>query len=95
MICTLIGHLLDYGYEVWLTADHGNIECESKGRPSEVVIAETRGERVRVYPTQELRSQVAASLTLAYEWQPVGLPENYFPLIAGGLDVRKRNSFRT
>ncbi|SEQ32689.1 BREX-3 system phosphatase PglZ [Nitrosomonas ureae] len=83
----LVGQLLDYGYEVWLTADHGNIECDGKGRPSEGVIAETRGERVRVYPTPELRAQVAASFTFAHEWQPVGLPANYFPLVAGGRDA--------
>ncbi|MCU0615345.1 MAG: BREX-3 system phosphatase PglZ, partial [Desulfobacterales bacterium] len=63
------------------------IECEGKGRPSEGVIAETRGERVRVYPTPELRSQVAASFPFAHEWQPVGLPENYFPLVAVGRDA--------
>jgi hypothetical protein len=78
---------LDYGYEVWLTADHGNIECKGKGRPSEGVIAETRGERARVYPTPELRSQVAESFTFAHEWQPVGLPADYFPLVAGGRDA--------
>lgn len=83
----LVGHLLDYGYEVWLTADHGNIECNGKGRPSEGVIAETRGERVRVYPTPELRSQVAESFTFAHEWQPIGLPSNYYPLVAGGRDA--------
>jgi len=86
-LSTLVGQLLDYGYEVWLTADHGNIECEGKGRPSEGVIAETRGERVRVYPTLELRAQVASSFTFAHEWQPVGLPSGYFPLVAGGRDA--------
>jgi len=83
----LVGHLLDYGYDVWLTSDHGNIECEGKGRPSEGVIAETRGERVRVYPTPELRAQVAASFTFAHEWNSVGLPADYFPLVAGGRDA--------
>jgi hypothetical protein len=83
----LVGWLLDYGYEVWLTSDHGNIECVGKGRPAEGVIAETRGERVRVYPTPELRSQVAKSFTFAHEWQPVGLPGGYFPLVAGGRDA--------
>jgi hypothetical protein len=34
-LSALVGQLLDYGYEVWLTADHGNIQCEGKGRPSE------------------------------------------------------------
>ncbi|MGJ0515474.1 MAG: BREX-3 system phosphatase PglZ [Methylomicrobium sp.] len=86
-LCTLVGYLLDYGYDVWLTSDHGNIECEGKGCPSEGVIAETRGERVRVYPTPELRSQVAKKLSFAHEWQPVGLPADYFPLVTRGRDA--------
>ena len=86
-LSVMVGQLLDYGYEVWLTADHGNIQCEGKGRPSEGVIAETRGERVRVYPTPELRAQVAGAFPFAHEWQPVGLPADYFPLVAGGRDA--------
>jgi len=86
-LSALVGQLLDYGYEVWLTADHGNIQCEGKGRLSEGVIAETRGERVRVYPTPELRSQVVGAFPFAHEWQPVGLPADYFPLVAGGRDA--------
>jgi len=78
-LSAMVGQLLDYGYEVWLTADHGNIQCDGKGRPSEGVIAETRGERVRVYPTPELRAQVAGAFPFAHEWQPVGLPADYFP----------------
>lgn len=83
-LSAMVGQLLDYGYEVWLTADHGNIQCEGKGRPSEGEIAETRGERVRVYPTPELRAQVAGAFPFAHKWQPVGLPADYFPLVAGG-----------
>ncbi len=86
-LAALIGQLLEYGYEVWMTADHGNIQCNGKGRPSEGVIAETRGERVRVYPTPELRAQVAGAFSFAHEWLPVGLPENYFPLVASGSDA--------
>ena len=87
-LATLVDQLLEYGYEVWLTADHGNIQCDGKGRPSEGVIAETRGERVRVYPATELRAQVAGAFPFAHEWQPVGLPADYFPLVASG-----RNAF--
>lgn len=86
-LSAMVGQLLDYGYEVWLTADHGNIQCDGKGRPSEGVIAETCGERVRVYPTPELRAQVAGAFPFAHEWQPVGLPADYFPLVAGGRDA--------
>ncbi len=86
-LAALVGQLLNYRYEVWLTADHGNIQCDGKGRPSEGVIAETRGERVRVYPTPELRSRVAGLFPFAHEWEPVGLPADYFPLVAGGRDA--------
>jgi hypothetical protein len=83
-LVSLLGYLLDHGYQVWLTSDHGNKECIGKGRPSEGVIAETRGERVRIYPTPELRSQVASNFPFAKEWQPIGLPAGFFPLVAGG-----------
>ena len=83
----LVNQLLKYDFEVWLTSDHGNIECAGKGRPSEGVIAEIRGERVRVYPTSELRAEVAESFPFAHEWQPVGLPADYFPLVASGRDA--------
>lgn len=77
----LIGLLLDYGYEVWLTADHGNIQADGKGRPSEGAIAETRGERVRVYPTAELRAQIAEAYPFSHEWPSTGLPDEYYPLV--------------
>lgn len=83
----LIDYLLDHDYDIWLTSDHGNIECKGKGRPSEGVLAETRGARARVYQTPELRSRVASDFTSACEWEPVGLPDNYFPLVVGGRDA--------
>ena len=86
-LSSLIGYLLDQDYQVWLTSDHGNIECQGKGYPSEGVIAETRGERVRVYPTPELRASVSRSFTFAREWEPIGLPPGYFPLVAGENDA--------
>ena len=48
---------------------------------------ETRGARARVYQTPELRSQAASAFTSIYKWEPVGLPENYFPLVASGRDA--------
>ena len=86
-LITLLSYLNRRGYEVWLTSDHGNIESIGKGRPKEGAIAESRGERVRVYPTPELRSQISSSFTFAREWQPSGLPDDYFPLVATGNDA--------
>ncbi|MFP4039639.1 MAG: BREX-3 system phosphatase PglZ [Desulfosudaceae bacterium] len=85
---SMIEYLVHCGFDVWMTSDHGNIECYGKGRPSEGVIAETSGERSRIYSTSEFRSQVAAEFDFAYEWTQAGLPSDYFPLVAGG-----RNAF--
>jgi hypothetical protein len=78
----MVDELLDRGFEVWLTADHGNIECQGKGRPSEGAIAETRGERARIYPTKELRDRVEHEFSFAKQWNSAALPSEYFPLIA-------------
>lgn len=83
-LSSLIGGLLDRGFDVWLKADHGNIECKGLGRPSEGVIAEIRGERVRIYPTPQLRDQTAAAFSFARKWNPVGMPAESFPLVAQG-----------
>jgi hypothetical protein len=76
-LSSLISELLDSGYQVWLTSDHGNIECSGQGRLSEGVLAESRGERVRIYSTPELISSEKGEL-----WSPIGLPEGYYPLLA-------------
>lgn len=80
-LISLLNYLNNMGYEIWITSDHGNIESVGKGRPSEGAIAESRGERTRVYPTRELRSQVSSEYSFAREWDSSGLPENYFPLV--------------
>lgn len=86
-LSTLIDRLLNFGFDVWLTSDHGNVQCSGKGRPLEGVIAETRGERVRVYPTMELREHVAQDYPFAQKWQSVGLPAEYYPLLTSGYDA--------
>ncbi|WP_420239628.1 BREX-3 system phosphatase PglZ [Telmatobacter bradus] len=79
---TLLNLLLDNGFRVYLTSDHGNIEAEGCGRPTEGAVADLRGERARVYPDAALRDKVKISFPTALEWNQVGLPENYFPLLA-------------
>lgn len=84
---SLIAYLLEQDFQVWLTADHGNIECYGKGSPSEGLMAETRGERVRIYSSPELRETVSRTLHFANTWEPVGLPAEYYPLVAQGIDA--------
>lgn len=79
---TLLGLLLDRGFRVYLTSDHGNVAAEGCGRPSEGAVADMRGERVRIYPDAALRGKVKERFPTALEWGTVGLPEDYFALLA-------------
>jgi GNAT superfamily N-acetyltransferase len=54
----LIDTLLDQGFQILLSSDHGNIEARGCGRPAEGAVADIRGERVRVYPDDLLRAAV-------------------------------------
>ena len=78
----LITLLLDGGFEIALTADHGNVEGRGIGKPNVGETAEQRGERVHVFRDEPARSSVAAQYAGTISWNNVGLPENYLPLIA-------------
>ena len=80
----LIDLLLSRGFRIYLTSDHGNIEATGCGRPAEGSVADLRGERVRVYPDDVLRTNVHAQYPNAVEWPTWGLPNDYLPLLAGG-----------
>lgn len=79
---SLLDLLLDWGSRVYLTSDHGNIEAEGCGRPTEGAVADLRGERVRVYADATLRGKVKERFPAALEWGPIGLPEDYLALLA-------------
>ena len=74
--------LLNQGFRVYLTSDHGNIEAQGCGRPGEGAVADLRGERVRVYPDAALCRRVKERFPAAVEWNPIGLPEDYLALLA-------------
>ena len=81
-MANLIDLLLENGFHVCLTSDHGNIEAEGCGRPSEGAVADLRGRRIRIYPDSSLRRQTKTRFPGALEWPPIGLPDNYWPLLA-------------
>jgi hypothetical protein len=80
----LFALLLGEGFSIYVTADHGNVDAVGIGRPNQGVIAETRGERVRVYRSEPLRAESAASYPGTVALDIAGLPANFKPLFAGG-----------
>lgn len=92
---TLLDLLLDRGFRVYLTSDHGNVEAEGCGRPSEGAVADLRGERARIYPDAVLRGKVKERFPAALEWGPVGLPEYYLALLAPARQAFVQEKQRT
>ena len=92
---TLLDLLLDRGFRVYLTSDHGNLEAEGCGRPSEGAVADLRGERVRIYPDAALRAKVKERFPAALEWGTVGLPEDYLALLAPARQAFVQEKRRT
>lgn len=80
----LLECLIDKGFEVHLTADHGNVEAVGMGKPNVGVVAEQRGERTHVLPDESIRNAVHASFPRSICWPSTGLPEAFLPLIAQG-----------
>jgi len=58
------------------------VEATGFGYPKEGVLADTKGERVRIYSDDILRNQVSGKFPESIKWPQIGLPENYFPLLA-------------
>lgn len=75
--------LLDSGFEVIITSDHGNQEAVGCGWPNEGVKAETKGERVRMYKD---KVEYSSDKTDVLEWpaKKYGLPSDIYPLISKG-----------
>ena len=88
-LTSVLRRLLDNGFGVFVTSDHGNVEVIGVGQPREGAAADVRGERVRVFADAGLRRRVAERHPGALEWPPVGLPDHYLPLLApqGGAFV--------
>ena len=84
MLAGLLDMLLDSGFAVFLTSDHGNVETRGCGRPAEGVMVDAYGKRARIYGDSSQRGRVKKDFPDAIEWPRVGLPDGYCPLLAPG-----------
>jgi hypothetical protein len=58
---TRIEYLETTGFNVYVTADRGNLEAIGKGRPNQGIAPELKGERVRIYGNRTLAESSCAS----------------------------------
>ena len=80
----LVDTLLDSGFVIFLTSDHGNVEARGFGRPSEGALVGTRGKRARLYSDTALRDRVLEQFPDAVAWPGPGLPDGCHALLAPG-----------
>jgi len=78
----LLNLLREQGFEVFISADHGNTEAAGIGRPQEGVLSDKRGERCRIYSDPTLRKSCLATFPGTQPWDHAGLPENISTLLS-------------
>ena len=83
----LIDSLLEQGFTVYVTADHGNVAAKGIGRPNVGTVPEEKGERAWVFRDDVLRAQVQQALPTALLWPGPGLPADYSVLLPRGVDA--------
>ncbi len=83
----LIEALLDGGFSIHLTSDHGNVEAVGSGKIKEGAVAESRGERARIYKTKALMKSVDFDASDVVVWPRTGLPNDYWPVVMKGREA--------
>lgn len=81
----LLDDLLRNDFQVFMTADHGNIESLGVGRINQGVLVNSKGERVRIYDDQAILQRTEQEYSeVSQVWNSNFLPKNFYPLIAKG-----------
>ncbi len=79
----LIELLTEHGFEIHLTSDHGNVDAIGIGRLNQGVLSELRGERVRIYRSDDLAASVPKNLDTV-RFDLAGLPSDFLPVYPNG-----------
>ncbi len=82
---SVVNRLLDDSFEVFLTADHGNVAAEGMGVPREGVLVEVGGKRARIYDNPNFRDEAKSDFPNSIEWPSIGLPSDRQVLLPKGL----------
>jgi hypothetical protein len=81
-LANLLNHLRSLGFDVFISADHGNTEAVGIGTPKEGVLSDKGGERCRIYSDSALNKTCLATFPESLVWDHPGLPDNLSTLLA-------------
>lgn len=83
-LSNLFDFWLDKDFDVFVTSDHGFKESVGTGAINQGVLAETRGERCRIYKHESICDETVEQYESALKWDKAGLPDDLFVLVAKG-----------
>jgi len=79
---TVIQTLLEQNFTVFISSDHGHCEAVGMGKPAEGLMAESRGQRARLYTDHRAAQQVQSGYGNTILWEADGLlPQNLVALL--------------
>ena len=78
----LLHFLRSLGFDVFISADHGNTEAVGVGNPKEGVLSDKGGERCRIYSDPMLNKTCLAAFPETLVWDHPGLPDGLSTLLA-------------
>lgn len=79
---SIVAALLEKDFAVFLTADHGNVFGRGVGKPDVGATAKQRGERAHIFESELIRASVHEKYPGSLEWPQIGLPPDFWALIA-------------
>jgi hypothetical protein len=81
-LSNLLNHLGSLGFDVFISADHGNTEAIGIGNPKEGVLNDKGGERCRIYSDPSFTKTCLNTFPETLAWDQNGLPEHLTTLFA-------------
>jgi hypothetical protein len=82
IMTSIIEILFRHYDDIYLTSDHGNDEAVGIGSFSQGALIKEQGQRCRIYDSAQFRQEAQEVYTESIPWPQIGLPENYYPLLA-------------
>ena len=81
-LSSLLNSLHKLGFDVFISADHGNTEAVGIGDPKEGVLSDKGGERCRIYSDPALNKTCLTAFPETLVWDHPGLPDGLSTLLA-------------
>jgi hypothetical protein len=78
----LFDRLIAEGFDIFVTADHGNVEAVGIGTQQQGAPSDMRGQRCRIYSEPVLQAKALQEIAGATSWEHSGLPPNFHVLLA-------------